>query len=133
MVALRITSEKASRRRKYGFKAAMLRNKKKRVVQEHKANVLPKVNRLFARTCKSVAQKYPEITYSESYVDTCAMNLIRNPEEFDVILTTNLYGDILSDEGAQVVGAGGLVLAPSANIGGVFCAVRTGSWSPYSI
>ena len=117
--ALRITSEKASRRvAEYGFKGAMLRNKKKRVVIVHKANVLPKGDGLFARTCKSVAQKYPEITYSESYVDTCAMNLIRNPEEFDVILTTNLYGDILSDEAAQVVG--GLGLGPAANIGESF-------------
>jgi 3-isopropylmalate dehydrogenase len=119
VVALRVTSEKASRRiAEYGFKAAMLRNKKKRVVIVHKANVLPKGDGLFARTCKSIAQNYPEITCSESYVDTCAMNLIRNPEEFDVILTTNLYGDILSDEAAQVVG--GLGLGPSANIGESF-------------
>ena len=101
-----------------GFKTAMLRNKKKRLVTAHKANVLRKGDGLFARTCKSVAQNYPEIIYSESYVDTCAMNLIRNPEEFDVILTTNLYGDILSDEAAQVVG--GLGLGPAANIGESF-------------
>jgi 3-isopropylmalate dehydrogenase len=96
----------------------MLRNKKKRVVTVHKANVLRKGDGLFARTCKSISRDYPEIVYSESYVDTCAMNLIRNPEEFDVILTTNLYGDILSDEAAQVVG--GLGLGPAANIGESF-------------
>lgn len=119
VVALRITSEKASRRiAEYGFKTAILRNKKKRVVIVHKGNVLPKGDGLFARTCKAIAQNYPEITYSESYVDTCAMNLIRKPEEFDVILTTNLYGDILSDEAAQVVG--GLGLGPAANIGESF-------------
>jgi len=119
VVALRVTSEMASRRiAQYGFKAAMLRNKKKRVVIVHKANVLPKGDGLFVRTCKSIAKDYPEITCSESYVDTCAMNLIRNPEEFDVILTTNLYGDILSDEAAQVVG--GLGLGPAANIGESF-------------
>lgn len=119
VVGLRITSERASRRiAEYGFKTAMLRNKKKRLVTAHKANVLRKGDGLFAGTCKSVAQNYPEIIYSESYVDTCAMNLIRNPEEFDVILTTNLYGDILSDEAAQVVG--GLGLGPAANIGESF-------------
>src|SRR5256885_17253481 len=53
--------------------------------------------------------------YSEQYVDACSMNLIRNPEEFDVIVTTNLFGDILSDEAAQVVG--GLGMGPAANVG----------------
>lgn len=119
VVGLRVTSERASRRiAEYGFKTAMFRNKKKRLVTVHKANVLRKGDGLFARTCKSIAQNYPEIIYSESYVDTCAMNLIRNPQEFDVILTTNLYGDILSDEAAQVVG--GLGLGPAANIGESF-------------
>jgi 3-isopropylmalate dehydrogenase len=119
VVGLRVTSEKASKRvAQYAFKTAMLRNKKKRVETVHKANVLRKGDGLFARTCNSISHDYPEIVYNESYVDTCAMNLIRNPEEFDVILTTNLYGDILSDEAAQVVG--GLGLAPAANIGESF-------------
>jgi 3-isopropylmalate dehydrogenase len=119
VVGLRVTSTKASKRvAQYAFNAAMLRNKKKRVVTVHKANVLRKGDGLFARTCKLVSRDYPDIVYSESYVDTCAMNLIRNPEEFDIILTTNLYGDILSDEAAQVVG--GLGLGPAANIGDSF-------------
>ncbi|MGI0036302.1 MAG: isocitrate/isopropylmalate family dehydrogenase, partial [Nitrososphaera sp.] len=70
---------------------------------------------LFVATCRDVAKKYPGIEYSEQYVDACSMNLIRNPEEFDVIVTTNLFGDILSDEAAQVVG--GLGMGPAANIG----------------
>jgi 3-isopropylmalate dehydrogenase len=70
---------------------------------------------LFAATCRDVAKKYPKIQYSELYVDAASMNLIRNPEEFDVIVTTNLFGDILSDEAAQIVG--GLGMGPSANIG----------------
>ena len=119
VVALRVTSKKASRRvAEFSFKTAMLRNKKKKVVAVHKANVLRKGDGLFARTCKSVAQKYPEVLYSESYVDACAMNLIRNPQDFDVILTTNLFGDILSDEAAQVVG--GLGMGPAGNIGESF-------------
>jgi 3-isopropylmalate dehydrogenase len=73
---------------------------------------------LFASTCRDVARKYPKIQFSESYVDACSMNLIRNPEEFDVIVTTNLFGDILSDEAAQVVG--GLGMGPAANIGEKF-------------
>ena len=119
VVALRITSERASRRiAEYAFKTAMIRDNKRRVVAVHKANVLRKGDGLFATTCKSVAKKYPRIQYSELYVDACSMNLIRNPDEFDVIVTTNLYGDILSDEAAQVVG--GLGMGPAANIGDQF-------------
>jgi 3-isopropylmalate dehydrogenase len=77
--------------------------------------VLRKGDGLFATVCRSVAEKYPEVKYSEQYVDACAMNLIRNPEDFDVIVTTNLFGDIISDEAAQATG--GLGLGPSANVG----------------
>ena len=119
VIALRMTTEKASRRiAEYAFKTARLRNGKKKVVIVHKANVLRKGDGLFANTCRSVADKYPDVKCSEMYVDACAMNLIRNPEDFDVILTTNLFGDILSDEAAQVVG--GLGMGPAANIGSSF-------------
>jgi 3-isopropylmalate dehydrogenase len=119
VVALRITSEKASRRiAEYAFRTSTVRNGKKRVVAVHKANVMRKGDGLFASTCRDVARKYPKIQFSESYVDACSMNLIRNPEEFDVIVTTNLFGDILSDEAAQVVG--GLGMGPAANIGEKF-------------
>src|SRR5919197_3584064 len=116
VIALRMTTERASRRvAEYAFKTARLRNRKKKVVAVHKANVLRKSDGLFVNTCRSVADKYSDVKYSEMYVDACAMNLIRNPEDFDVILTTNLFGDILSDEAAQVVG--GLGMGPTANIG----------------
>ena len=119
VVALRLTSERACRRiAEYAFKICTLRNKKCKVVAVHKANVLRKGDGLFARTCKSVAEKYQNIEYSELYVDACAMNLIRNPGEFDVILTTNLFGDILSDEATQV--AGSLGMGSAANIGDEF-------------
>jgi 3-isopropylmalate dehydrogenase len=119
VVALRVTSEKASRRiAEYAFRTATARNSKRRVVAVHKANVMRKGDGLFAATCRDVAKKYPEIQYSELYVDAAAMNLIRNPEDFDVIVTTNLFGDILSDEAAQVVG--GLGMGPAANIGDKF-------------
>lgn len=119
VVALRVISEYASRRiAEYAFKTSMMRNKKLRVVAVHKANVLRKGDGLFAATCRSVAKNYPKIQYDELYVDAASMNLIRNPEEFDVIVTTNLFGDILSDEAAQVVG--GLGMGPAANIGDQF-------------
>jgi len=116
VVALRVISEKASKRiAEYAFKAAVTRGKKKKVVSVHKANVLRKSDGLFKNICREVSTRFPQIEYSELYVDACAMNLIRNPESFDVIVTTNLFGDILSDEAAQVVG--GLGMGPAANIG----------------
>ena len=116
VIALRVISEKASRRiAEYAFNTAIMRDDKKKVVSVHKSNVLRKSDGLFKNVCREVATKFPQIEYSELYVDACAMNLIRNPENFDVIVTTNLFGDILSDEAAQVVG--GLGMGPSANIG----------------
>jgi 3-isopropylmalate dehydrogenase len=116
VVALRVISEKACRRiAEYAFKTAVMRDDKKKVVSVHKANVLRKSDGLFKNVCGEVSKQFPQIEYSELYVDACAMNLIRNPENFDVIVTTNLFGDILSDEAAQVVG--GLGMGPSANIG----------------
>ncbi|MDQ5869341.1 MAG: isocitrate/isopropylmalate dehydrogenase family protein [Thermoproteota archaeon] len=116
VIALRLTTAKASNQiAEYAFREAMRRNKGKKVVAVHKANVMRKGDGLFASICRKVASKYPEINYSELYVDACAMNLIRNPEDFDVILTSNLFGDIISDEAAQVVG--GLGLGPAANVG----------------
>ena len=116
VIALRLTTAKASKQiAEYAFREAIRRNKGKKVVAVHKANVMRKGDGLFASICRKVASKYPETNYSELYVDACAMNLIRNPEDFDVILTSNLFGDIISDEAAQVVG--GLGLSPAANIG----------------
>ncbi len=116
IIALRVISEKASRRiAEYAFKVAAMRNNKRKVVAVHKANVMRKGDGLFAATCRDVARRYSWVQYSEMYVDAASMNLIRNPQEFDVIVTTNLFGDILSDEAAQVVG--GLGMGPAANIG----------------
>ncbi|MGI0047371.1 MAG: isocitrate/isopropylmalate dehydrogenase family protein [Nitrosotalea sp.] len=117
-VALRTISEYASKRiAKYAFMVASQRNRKK-VTCVHKSNVMRKTDGLFARSCSQVAKDFGNITFEQMYVDACAMNLIRQPESFDVIVTTNLFGDILSDEAAQVVG--GLGMAPAANIGDSF-------------
>lgn len=118
VISLRKTSKKASRKiSEYGFKIASKRTKKK-ITIVHKSNVLRKSDRLFIETAKEIAKKYSEIEVEEMYVDACSMELIRNPNRFDIILTTNLFGDILSDEAAQVTGSIGL--APAANIGEKF-------------
>jgi len=118
-VAMRIISEKASKRiAKYACQTALQRGLEKKVTCVHKSNVMRVTDSLFARSCAAVAKEYPDIIFEEMYVDACAMNLIRQPESFDVIVTTNLFGDILSDESAQVVG--GLGMAPAANIGDDF-------------
>ncbi len=81
----------------------------------HKANVLTETDGLFRRTALEVAEAYPGVRVDELLVDTAAMRLVQAPESFDVLVTTNLFGDILSDEAAGLVG--GLGLAASANIG----------------
>ena len=118
-VALRIISEGASKRiAKYAFETARQRNSMKKVTCVHKSNVMRVTDGLFAKACTDVSKDYPDIKFEEMYVDACAMNLIRQPEKFDVVVTTNLFGDILSDESSQVVG--GLGMAPAANLGDNF-------------
>jgi 3-isopropylmalate dehydrogenase len=117
VVALRTITRFASERiARHAFELAERRpTQAKRVVAVHKSNVLRKSDALFAQVCREVSKEHPGIAFSEMLVDAAAMNLIRDPLAFDVIVTTNLYGDILSDEAAQLVG--GLGMAPSANIG----------------
>ena len=81
----------------------------------HKANVLRQTCGLFRTVAFEVAKEYPDVSMNEMLVDTCAMELVRAPEQFEVIVTTNLFGDILSDEACMFVG--GLGVAASANIG----------------
>jgi len=115
--ATRVISRRASERiAKYAFDVAG--GRRKTVTAIHKANVMKKTDGLFLSACKEVASKYPAIGFSDMLVDAAAMNLIRDPQQFDVLVTTNMFGDILSDEAAQV--AGGLGIAASANIGDDF-------------
>ncbi|MEE0902422.1 MAG: isocitrate/isopropylmalate family dehydrogenase [Methanobrevibacter sp.] len=114
-VAKRIITREAERRIiDYAFNYAVENNKSK-VTAVHKANVLKKTDGLFKEIFYEVAKDYPDIATEDFYVDATAMYLITQPESFEVIVTTNLFGDILSDEGAGLVG--GLGLIPSANIG----------------
>ncbi len=109
-----ITREAESRIIDYAFQYAENNNKHK-VTAVHKANVLKKSDGLFKEIFYEIGDKYPDIEKEDFYVDATAMYLITNPQNFEVIVTTNLFGDILSDEGAGLVG--GLGLIPSANIG----------------
>ncbi|HET7790774.1 MAG TPA: isocitrate/isopropylmalate family dehydrogenase [Gemmatimonadales bacterium] len=99
---------------RYAFDYAR-RNGRKKVTIVHKANILKATSGLFLETGRLVAKDYPELTADEKIVDNAAMQLVINPDQFDVIVTTNLFGDILSDEASGLVG--GLGLAPGANIG----------------
>ncbi len=118
-VALRIISKRASERiARRAFEIAAERGGKNKVTCVHKSNVMRLTDGLFADACARVSREFPAVSLEQMYVDACAMNLIRQPQSFDVIVTTNLFGDILSDESSQV--AGGLGMAPAANVGDDF-------------
>ncbi len=108
-----ITRQGSARVTRVACEWAMRRRKHLTIV--HKANVLPETCGLFRRTALEVAAGYPGLTVDEMLVDAMALQLVMHPERFDVIVTTNMFGDILSDEAAGLVG--GLGLAPSANLG----------------
>lgn len=93
----------------------LARKRKKKVTVVHKANVLRLTDGLFLNCAHTVAKKYTDIAWNDMLVDSCALQLIKNPQQFDVLVTTNMFGDILSDEAAALVG--GLGVAASANIG----------------
>ena len=109
-----ITKEGSERIVEYAFKYAR-ENGRKKVTACHKANILKYTSGLFLDTAKEVASKYPDIEFDDKIVDATCMHLIMDPSQFDVIVTTNMFGDILSDLTAGLVG--GLGLIPGANIG----------------
>jgi len=120
-IAERVITRAASERiARVAFEQARKRNtqyaiRNTHVTIVHKANVLKLTDGLFRECCLAVAAEYPDVVVNEMLVDAAAMWLVKDPSRFDVIVTTNLFGDILSDEAAGLVG--GLGVAPSANVG----------------
>lgn len=108
-----ITRRASNRIARFAFNLAMKRRRKVTLVT--KANILRKSCGLFREVSLHVAKDYPEVEVNELFVDVAAMNLVLKPQVFDVTLTSNLFGYILSDEAAGL--GGGLGIAPSANIG----------------
>ncbi|MGO1344827.1 isocitrate dehydrogenase, partial [Chromohalobacter japonicus] len=112
--SIRVTRRGSERIVRHAFELAHQRNRKK-VTAVHKANIIKTSSGLFLDVAREVAKEYPDIEFQEMIVDNACMQLVMNPHQFDVIVTTNLFGDILSDLCAGLVG--GLGLAPGANIG----------------
>lgn len=110
----RITRKGSDRIVRYAFELARKTGRKK-VTIVHKANILKSTSGLFLKVAREVAAEYPDIEANEMIVDNTCMQLVMRPEQFDIIVTTNLFGDIISDLCAGLVG--GLGLAPGANIG----------------
>ena len=110
---MRYSTEEVERVARVAFEQA--RERRKKVTSVDKANVL-ETSQLWRRTVTRIAQEYPDVKLEHMYVDSCAMHLITNPARFDVVLTENLFGDILSDEGAVITGSLGMLA--SATIGG---------------
>ncbi len=109
-----VTREGSERILQFAFELAR-REGRSKVTVVHKANILKSTSGLFLKTAREVASGYPDITCKEMIIDNACMQLVMNPQQFDVIVTTNLFGDILSDLCAGLVG--GLGMAPGANIG----------------
>src|SRR5262245_44324468 len=113
--SLRVVTETASERiARFAFETAR-RQGRKRVTCVHKANILKLSDGLFLRTCRRVAESFTDIAFDDCIIDAAAMKLVLNPHAFDVMVMENLFGDIVSDLTAGLIG--GLGLAPSANVG----------------
>jgi isocitrate dehydrogenase (NAD+) len=124
--SLKIITARASERiAEFAFQYAR-RHGRKKVTAVHKANIMKLGDGLFLETCRSVASRYPEVAFDDRIVDAACMHLVMHPERLDVLLLPNLYGDIVSDLCAGLVG--GLGVVPAANLGeggvGVFEAVH---------
>jgi isocitrate dehydrogenase (NAD+) len=118
--SIKVVSEKGSTRiARFAFEYARKHGRKK-IHSIHKANIMKMSDGLFLRCARNVAEEYPDITYGEHLIDNTCMQMVMNPFQYDMLLLENLYGDIMSDLAAGLVG--GLGLVPGANLG-VECAI----------
>ena len=109
-----ITEQASTRVAEFAFKYAK-DNGRHKVTAVHKANIMRMSDGLFLRCCREAAEKNPEIKFEEKYLDTVCLNMVQDPTQYDVLVMPNLYGDIISDLCAGLIG--GLGLTPSGNIG----------------
>ena len=116
----KITAKGSARVARAAFELALRRRRK--VTAVHKANVVKLSDGLFLREVRKVAQSYPQVTLDELIVDATAALLVRNPDRFDVLVTTNMFGDILSDEAAEL--SGSLGLGGAINVGDAICVAQ---------
>ncbi|PFX23565.1 isocitrate dehydrogenase [NAD] subunit gamma, mitochondrial-like isoform X1 [Stylophora pistillata] len=119
-----MTEEKCTKVAKYAFDFAVKHGRKK-VTAVHKANIMKLGDGLFLRCCGEVSKSYPDIEFNSMIIDNCCMQLVSNPEQFDVMVMPNLYGNIVSNIGASLVGGPGIV--PGENIGGDYAVFESGS------
>jgi isocitrate dehydrogenase (NAD+) len=113
--SIKVITERACLRiARYAFRMAEQRGRKK-IAAVHKANIMKLSDGLFLECCRRIAREHRDVAYDEVIVDNCALQLVRDPTQFDVLLLENLYGDIMSDLCAGLVG--GLGVVPGANVG----------------
>merc|ERR1712232_91666 len=119
-----ITRERTTRLAEYAFEHAFLTGRKK-VTIVHKANIMKLADGLFLECCREVSQKYPTIEYEEMIVDNTCMQLVKNPQQFDVMVMPNLYGSIIDSIGAGLVGGPGVTAG--ASLGSEFTLFEQGT------
>ncbi|KAJ6410185.1 hypothetical protein OIU84_009645 [Salix udensis] len=122
--SLVITKFCSERIAKYAFEYAYLNNRKT-VTAVHKANIMKLADGLFLESCREVAKKYPSIKYTEIIVDNCCMQLVSKPEQFDVMVTPNLYGNLVANTAAGI--AGGTGVMPGGNVGADYAVFEQGA------
>ncbi|CAI0469149.1 unnamed protein product [Linum tenue] len=119
-----ITKHCSERIAEYAFEYAYLNNRKK-VTAVHKANIMKLADGLFLESCREVAERYPAIAYNEIIVDNCCMQLVSRPEQFDVMVTPNLYGNLVANTAAGI--AGGTGFMPGGNVGADYAVFEQGT------